>query len=85
MKHYRLSFEVLDPHIAASMYERFGKGYWQRILGREFYDNQFQPTSVEFTGDERFAQYRQLKAWEASGEEPVRNVKLEVREIEETP
>lgn len=81
MTELKLSWEMLDPHIAEAMHSQYGKGYWTRIADKPAYEKCWISTSVVFAeGDvSREQQHKQLKAWEASQQEPIRNVRLQKR------
>ena len=73
---FRLSWESINPHVAAAYEAEYGQGIWQR-LDWALLNEQWHTTEVEFTGDERIGQYRTLKRWAETGEQPIRNVVLE--------
>jgi hypothetical protein len=82
---YRLTWEVLDPFVCATLKDLYGKSYWTRPDIREAHTvhGKWHETSVVFRGDERMHQYRTLKEWEEKNLQPVRKVVLEQREAPE--
>lgn len=83
MKQYRLRFEVLDCNVAAKLHDRLGDEYWPRVQNKEMFDHLFTETEVLFFegDDSRWGQINTLKRWAEDGTEPVRNVTIEVREV----
>lgn len=81
MNEIKLSWEMLDPHIAEALHFQYGDGYWARITDKATYEKYWAETSAIFVeGDPlRAQQYEQLKAWETSKSEPIRNVRLQKR------
>lgn len=75
---YRLSWESIDPHQAADMERRFGRGVW-RTLSQDAWDQlSWHPVVKEAdTPADVTAQHDNLKAWADSHEQPIRNVRLE--------
>lgn len=82
MTEYRLSWEVLDPHICAQLADNYGKAYWTLPNVREVYqavDNWHRSEVVFHEDSTRMKQYETLKSWEENGIQPVRRVRLEKR------
>lgn len=74
---YRLVFETIDPHQAAGLEERHGRGVWQQLDERTWAALSWHETSREAdTPGAITAQYENLKAWAESHEQPIRNVQL---------
>lgn len=81
-KEYRLTFECINPHTASALEAQYGPNYWKRISDISKKAFSWASTEVVFQegNESRIAQYKKLKEWEESGEQPIRNVTLEVRE-----
>lgn len=79
MREYRLTWETADPQQCAAMEYSLGKDCWPRVDFDSLKWHKSGP--VLFTSEERLDQYRNLKAWADSHEQPIRNVLLEQREV----
>lgn len=78
----RLTFETLSPFVAADIEYRRGRTVWPSMDFSALWP--WYKSVVEFTGDDRMDQYRTLKSWAETRQQPIRNVKLEEREIPDT-
>lgn len=77
-KEFRVSFESADPHQVNAVEMQYGKKCWSRLP--EWPEMRWAPIeNVTSDGAAARDQYETLKQWEDNREEPVRNVKLEVR------
>lgn len=74
---YRLVWESIDPHQAAGLEQRHGKGVWKQLDERTWDALSWHETSREAdTPGEITAQHDTLLAWAESHEQPIRNVQL---------
>lgn len=74
---YRVEFESIDPHQAAELEARLGKGVWPLLSDEQWEALSWHPVSreAEFIGEIE-DQATNLAAWAASHEQPIRNVRL---------
>ena len=75
---YRLTFESISPFQADEMEQRHGKGVWPRLAEHAWDALSWRKPTVKITTDP-WDQYRTLKRWADTHEQPIRNVILEQR------
>ncbi len=74
---YRLEWESVDPWFAAEQEAVFGGHVWSSTPREAWAVLPWHPVSRESESRASIeAQYRQLKAWAESREQPIRNVRL---------
>lgn len=74
---YRLSWESPSTIDCATVETHYGRSIWPRFD----WDNLTSWHSTSKITDNPWQQYNQLKAWAESREQPIRNVKLEQRQV----
>lgn len=79
---YRLSWESPDPWKCAAVEDAYGKRIWPSYDWDSLGD--WHRTEVVFLyRDDRMGQYHTLKQWAETREQPIRNVRLEKRQVPE--
>lgn len=75
---FRVSWEMPPPTVVAFEYEdRYGPGIWRTLTDQQWDALPWHPVVNETDDDSCLDQYRQLKEWAETHEQPIRNVKLE--------
>lgn len=77
---YRLTWESPHSHECAMYEDLNGRDVWRRFDWSDLHLT-WSETSVTFTGSERFGQYNTLRHWAETKEQPIRNVRLEKRQV----
>lgn len=73
---FRLSWESINPFVAASIEGQRGRGVWSQLGDGEWAALPWQGPQVKVTADP-FDQWNTLLNWAGSREQPIRNVVLE--------
>ncbi len=74
---YRLEWESVDPWFASEQEALFGKYVWASTPSEAWTTFPWHPVSRESESRSSIeAQYRRLKAWAESHQQPIRNVRL---------
>lgn len=79
---FLVEWEMPPPQVTAFDYEdRYGPGVWLRLTEQQWEALPWRASEGRVTTDygEALDQYRQLKRWADSHEQPIRNVKLSAR------
>lgn len=79
---YRLSWESLPSHFCADVEAKSGRGIWGALTPSEWDALPWREPTVKVTTDP-WQQYNTLKEWSESHDQPIRNVRLEQREVPE--
>lgn len=79
---YRLTFESIDTHHAAAMEHQYGKKVWPMLTDEQWAALPWTPPVERISGDGDIrGQHTTLRKWAETHEQPIRNVRLERREV----
>lgn len=85
MHEYRLSWDMPDITRVAEVEERYGKDVWSVLEWDDLDLGRWHEVVVLFTGETRMDQYNRLKIWAETKEQPIRNVRLQSRDLSVRP